>query len=670
MGRRVICLVALAIAVASCVRLALAAGDGADAAPPLDPASEAPAAVPPPMEKLPAPDPLPAPADEVAPATPKNSKANAPKPPGKTPAIAPAASAAAPAATVDPMATKVGGGVPPLEKTPTGDLDNDVQRSQNRAQPPARGAAGGGGGGGGGFTENNPLPPARVLSDRPTTRVAAATTGTERFVVQPDRIPMGRQALGLSVEVKGPPTVNLNKEATYRIVVSNTGTSEATDVVVRDELPEGMELISSQPKEQRGPDSLLVWKLSTVPAGSEQVITLRVRPTKVGQFDHAATVTALASAKSRTRVYQPRLRVEQVATPEKVLKGRPVEFRISVTNVGDGPARAPLVLAKLSGGLKGDAGDPSADNMYELDLREDLPNGVLAPNQRIDLEPLVVDTIQTGEQTCLVRVTSPDVQPGAPEAERSCAVSVIAPQLKLELKSSSHRFTETINPYTITIENPGTAPARNVRVAAMLPLGGKLIDVSSGGKFDPTSRKVTWGPFQLEPGEKGNLPLSFQVRLGGPGVYKVDVEAKADGPLAQRAQTTTQVEGLADLDVDLSRQKAFVDVNGENVFTIKIRNTGSKDAERILVSARHSDNITIVEAHVPDDRAPVTNPEKPTEFVFPQYDRLPVGRTLTLQVRVKAVKTGQASCHVFVMHGDVKEYIEDSKYFRITSPAQ
>ena len=76
-----------------------------------------------------------------------------------------------------------------------------------------------------------------------------------------------------------------------------------------------------------------------MPAGSDKVITIKVKPTKTGPFDHAATVRFETGCKSRTRVLEPKLKVDIVANPTvgTVLKGQQVEFKVSIQNTGDGP---------------------------------------------------------------------------------------------------------------------------------------------------------------------------------------------------------------------------------------------------------------------------------------------------------------------------------------------
>src|SRR5271157_5320843 len=239
----------------------------------------------------------------------------------------------------------------------------------------------------------------------------AATPGEGAFegpgyVLPSDRLPLGKQEVVLSVDVQAPANLIFNRESIVKIIVKNSGSTDAQGVMVRDELPAGLTFVSSQPEAQRVGDTLLSWWISTLPAGSDRVILLRVKPSKTGgALDHAATVTFQAGSKATSRVLRPRLKLEVVQTPAegKVLKNKSTEFRIAITNTGDGPARNVNVQAKLSPGLRHETGERNEDNSYELPIQE------LGPGQREELDALTVDAIQGGEQWCRVTATSTDV---------------------------------------------------------------------------------------------------------------------------------------------------------------------------------------------------------------------------------------------------------------------
>ncbi|SIN79866.1 conserved repeat domain-containing protein [Singulisphaera sp. GP187] len=691
MGRRFIFLVVLALTVGFGVRMTLAQG-------------EAPASLPP-VEALPAPAEMPSPSSPT-PATELPSRAtptggapgsSAKKAPGLKPKSvqaqpAPGAGAragAAPTESFDPSVTKelaVGDGTmpsapppadpaPPQEvldlgsknpfpapgapspsETPAPTRDADVERSQAplAASPtgvPATGPSG---------AENNPLPAAKEPAGQSS--ASLAPNEADELVLSPERLRTGVQSAGLSVEVKGPATLNLNTPATYKIIVSNPGTADAIGVVVRDALPPELEFVSSQPQEQRGPDTLLVWHLGTVRAGSKQEILLKVKPTKTGPFDHAVTVTMRSGAKSRTTVYQPKLRVEQSVTSAKVLKGQTVEYRISVTNTGDGPARDVIVRAKLSPGLRADASGSSDQNLFELSL------GDLLPNQHVALDPLVADAYLGGEQFCKVDVTSPDVAPGAEEARSTKVVTVIEPKLAVRMVGPKERYTDTIASYAIAVENPGTAKANNVRVQVTVPVNAQLVKPPAGSKFDIQSRRLTWDAFPVEP--LGKVNLGFEVRMGGPRLYELTVQAVGDQGLNAKEITTTDVIPLADIALEISEDRRVIDVNQTTTFTISVKNKGSKAATKILISGRHSPEVTVTKTAGTEEPARYKQDAagKPVngEFLFPMIERLDIGQEIVLGIQVQAIKTGLATCRIYVTHDDIEQPVEDMEKVRVT----
>jgi uncharacterized repeat protein (TIGR01451 family) len=479
-------------------------------------------------------------------------------------------------------------------------------------------------------------------------------------VLPAERLHQGRQSIGLSVEVKGPPVVNVNKEATLSIVVKNTATTEALGVVVRDRLPEGLQFLSAQPEAVRGEGSLLVWHVNTLPAAAEKVITLRVKPTKLAPFEHAATVTVQGGSRSRTIVRQPKLKVELTGTPSnKVLRGRQVRFQVAVSNPGDGPARSVTVLARLSPGLRHESGDPNDQNLFEQTLDR------IDPGQRIMLDPLVADTRDGGEQWCQVTVQSPDVVPTDGEAHsEKLTVQVSEPKLKLTVSGPEKRYTDTIAPYTITVENPGSATARNVRVAATIPVSGRLVAAPKDALFDKAGRYLKWTFPQLDPGEK--ITRSFEVRMGGLGLYQISAEARGDGGLHGQDIRDTHVEGIAFVDFSVSERRRVVDENGETTFQIRIKNSGSKEATRLLMTAQLSDNLLAKATAGLDKEAEVNHKEH--KVAFPLIESLPAGKELVVALKVQAVKAGLAKCQVTLMHDDLpeKEQLTDEAYFKVT----
>jgi uncharacterized repeat protein (TIGR01451 family) len=475
-----------------------------------------------------------------------------------------------------------------------------------------------------------------------------------------DRLPLGKQAVAVTVDVQAPASMNLNQPATLRLIVRNAGANEATNVRILDNLPDGLEYRSSQPEAYHQPgDSLLSWRMNTLPAGSERVLTVKVLPKKTGAFVHGATVWFQTGSKSHTRVLRPRLKVDQTVSASKVLKGQAVEFKVVVTNIGDGPARDVTIQAKLTPGLRHGSADGGDDQMlFELTLPE------LAPGQHEELDPLVADAIQGGEQSCTVTATSPDVIPFVKdEAENTQTALVVEPKLRLTLTGPDRRYTDTVAPYEISVQNPGTAPARQVRILATLPVSGRLIAVPRNADYDSATRRLQWAPDQVEAG--GQAKLGFAVRMGGVGHYQVTAEARGEGGLQSRDQFSTDVVGMPDVDLVVSERQRVVDVGGKTTFQIRLRNYGTKDATNIQMTAKLSKNLAVEGKAVPAG-AGIEMWSKDDEVKIGDEQghgiaRLGPGKEILMGIEVKV--TGPepmlATCRVSVTHDDLSEPFED-----------
>lgn len=504
----------------------------------------------------------------------------------------------------------------------------------------------------------------RVQAPAPAPAAAPATPppadADGGFLTSPERLPLGRHEVVVNVEVQAPAEMNLHKPATAVIIVANTGSSDAFDVTVRDELPPGLTFVSSTVPPETGTteQGLLIWRLGTLAAGASKKIPIQVTPTQVVHMDHAATVTFRAGSKARSLVREPKLKVEVVQAPSvaKQLKGKTVDYKISVTNTGDGPARNILVQAKLSPGLRHESVARSDDNSLEH------PIDALGPGERYDLPTLTVDATQGGRQTCTVKATSNDVvlKEKDADAEVERFIEVVEPKMKIDLVAPDKQYTDTVAKYEVTVENPGTAPAKNVQVSVALPVSGKLVDTPPDAVYDRKAQRLRWTIAELPPTDPANPAskprvLPFQIRLGDVGFYEVTAEAKAEGVAVERQKRSTDVQGMADLDLIVYERKRVVEAGGETMFLIKLQNYGKKEASGVQVDAVVSDNLQPTETSGgPEGTSNILKEDKKLRVRFPKIDRIGPGATMILGVKVKAVNAGDGIgiCEVDVKHED------------------
>lgn len=589
----------------------------------------------------PKPDPLPAEADSGV-ATPKEE--NPPKA-DALPALTPIRDSETPERPAPLLDDKEIHGAS-VKDDPLSDVVNRPEADAPRDEEVMRIQAPGAGG------ETSPLQGAKDASGRSGPVGGVEPSGGEGYVLPADKMPVGVQSVGLSIQVLSPSAMNLHKQARVTIIVKNNGSTDAMGVVVRDKLPEGLKFVSSQPEAVPAGD-VISWNLGTITAGSERKIFLNVDPVQVGNYDHGATVFMKTGARAKTVVMQPKLKVEQTASKVKVLKGQQVRFDITVTNVGDGPARGVVVQAKLSSGLV----VPGEGQVVALSFDEVLKKDALKPHESITLSPLIADTVAGGLQSCEVDVSSADIADDNVEAHAKSSVEVTEPQLKMALKGSQWRFTNTVAQYTITVENPGTAPAQEVRIAAALQGDGIPVSpLPKGAAWDSSGRRIRWLIPTLEP-KSQPVELTFQVRLGGVGMFQVNAEAISRS-LKQHATCSTSVKGNADLTLAVTESLRILDIGQETVFQIRVKNRGTKEATKILVHAAFSNQLVPLETSTlntvgqSEEQAKLDTTKN--ELFFPVIERLAPGADMTLEMKVKARAIGVGNCHVYLTHDDLE----------------
>jgi uncharacterized repeat protein (TIGR01451 family) len=517
--------------------------------------------------------------------------------------------------------------------------------------------------------------PSRPAGDPDITRTdgPSPTAGEPAMGGLPvDQLPAGKQAVAVTVDVQSPTNMNLHQKATVRLIVRNTGASDALQVRIRDELPEGLKYVDqgSEPKPVVEGTSGLIWTLPLLAAGKDQVIKLQVEPVKTGDLDHGISVWFLTGSKARTKVYQPKLKIELVAGAAQVLRGQPVDFKVRVTNTGDGPARNVTVTAKLSEGLRYGSSGRGIDEM----ITEPIP--VLAPEQSEDLDPLVTEAVLGGEASCTVKAASPDViaRDKSEEAVSVQTIKVVEPRLKLEVRGPKKRCTDTNATYEIAVANPGTAPARKVRVVAFVPPGARLLGVPDGARYDSPSRRLQWSIDALDPGAPQKY--SFEVRVGNVGKYEVSAEAHGGGGLKDKQNLVTEVFGMPDVDLVVSERQRVVDVGGKTIFLITLRNYGTKEATNILLSAIVAKNLKVIgEFDVPSG---VDFQEKDGQIVLRDsglrngIKRLGPGETLRMGLQVQATgpEPRVATCRVQVTHDGLSVPLEDMAHVQVLNASE
>lgn len=483
---------------------------------------------------------------------------------------------------------------------------------------------------------------------------ASSTDASARLA---DLLPANRlRAASVNVLVEASREVNVNLPMTVTMTISNDGEDDVFDVVVRDPLPDHLEFVESSPPPVTTEGGVFEWRWDALAAGSEQTIQLTVKPTRPGPLDHVPVVDLRTGAKARTTVLAPKLKVEQTGPSGEVLEGQYVDFNVIVTNVGNGAARDVTLLANISGGLQGfDEEGPTDATSFERII------GTLGPSESVGPFPLRLLASDTGTQSCEVRAFSPDVRPeDDPIATSKVEITVTSPELDLAILGPSDRTVDSTADYVVRVSNLGDAPARDVRIGFYAPMSGTIVEALEASKvlenLAVNRHDIYWLLPRLDPGQSKEFRVT--IRLEEIGNYIVQAATNAQGPrpydendkrLPQiDRQLTTQVSGIADVQIAVDRRHQVLDVGDDTVFEIRIKNVGTEDAKVVRVLFYVTKNLEVVQVDENQLSAQMNENENPdypgmTESRFEVIDRLAQGAERVLYVRAVAKKPGTAT---------------------------
>ncbi|MEN6308328.1 MAG: hypothetical protein ABFD91_11275 [Anaerohalosphaeraceae bacterium] len=144
-----------------------------------------------------------------------------------------------------------------------------------------------------------------------------------------------------------PAEVLLCDQIALKYMVSNKGTGVAKDVVITDQLPEGLTLTTGQ--------KVVEIKVGNLEPGKSMVYTVMAKAAKTGTYKSGALANAAGNLKAEseacaTAVKQPVLAITKTG-PEKQYLGRKISYEITVANKGDAPATAATLTDTIPAGV-------------------------------------------------------------------------------------------------------------------------------------------------------------------------------------------------------------------------------------------------------------------------------------------------------------------------------
>lgn len=377
----------------------------------------------------------------------------------------------------------------------------------------------------------------------------------------------GAQSPQLIIEKLAPKEVRLNQPATFKTIVRNIGLVPAKEVVLKDLIPKGTKLHSTNPNTEVAENGELSWSLGKIDPKEEVSVEMEIVPLVEGEIGSIATVQFSAEASVKTVATQPMLNLEISSAPE-VLIGENITYNIILSNPGTGTASGVAVSFHVPEGLKHEVDN---DIIYEV--------GELKPGESKTL-PLTLKSVAPG-------IIHNQIYAKARhnlEASAQSTIEVLAPDLSLGISGPKQRYLNRRASYTLTVENPGTATANDVGLVLHLPSGLKFEKTNQSGIYEKETHSVHWALEELPAQGQGEMELILIPTREGD--HSMRFEGLGLNHLKAECTHLVSVRGVPALAFDVVCLSDPVEVGRSAVYEVKVSNRGTKSAKNVNVAVR------------------------------------------------------------------------------------
>lgn len=333
----------------------------------------------------------------------------------------------------------------------------------------------------------------------------------------------------LQLRKQGPAEGLVQEPLSFRLTVKNSGTTPVNNVVVTDELPEGLETRDSR--------KILTFPLGTLGAGETREVAYEVIARRPGRFINRALVTAdgglREEVQSLVTISEPALRL-RINAPAEQSFSRSLALELVVSNEGTTPLTNVVVVNPIPSQTTfvsaGDGGKLVGSQVeWRLGTLEAGANRTLELKLRPTVAGRVVNVAEARADRGL-RATAEVATLIVGEA--GLLLEVVDIEDPVEVGGDTQ--------YNIIIRNQGSRPATNIRITAIVPAEMAVSRVQGPTDHKRAENTIVFDPLDLPP-MRDTIYRVF-VRALKPGDVRFRVEMTADqlpaGPLREEESTT------------------------------------------------------------------------------------------------------------------------------------
>ena len=351
---------------------------------------------------------------------------------------------------------------------------------------------------------------------------------------------------------------NFGDNVTYTVTVTNDGDVDASQVVIVDQLGNGLKYVSSSDGGVWDEKTNTVTWIVDLAAGKTK--TLNVVATVVG-YGNVTNSLAVGNKTSKINVNVPEITPNKTVDNKNPNFGDNVTYTIVVSNDGAADAKNVVVKDILAPGFK--FIEANYGGVYDELTRTVTWIVDVNAKGHVDLSIKVIvedygvltNNVTVGNKTSSVNITVPE----------------IIPNKTADIENPN--FGDEVT-YTVNVTNAGKVNANNVVVHDVLGEGLELIS-ADGGVYNPITRTITW-TVNLNSGET----KSFKV------VAKVIGYGNVTNSLVVGNKTSTVDVDVPEIIPSKDADNMYPNFGDSIDYTITVNNIGKADAKHVVVVDR------------------------------------------------------------------------------------
>ena len=347
---------------------------------------------------------------------------------------------------------------------------------------------------------------------------------------------------------------NFGDNVTYTVTVTNDGNADAKAVVVRDVLGKDLKFVSATGTYTFDEATNTITWTVDVDAGKTETFTVVATVINYGNVTNSLVVGNKTFNKNVT---VPEITPDKTVDNENPNFGDDLTYTVTVKNEGNGNANDVIIVDALGKGLEYVSSTGNYDNKTNtITWKVDLASGetkTFTVVAKIIGYTDVTNEVTVGNKTSAVTVNIPEIIPAK------------------DVNNTTPNFGDKVE-YTITVNNNANKDAKQVVIVDTLGKGLKFINASHNGKYDESTRTITW---------------IIDLGAGESAVFSVNAAVEAYGNISNTVSVGDKSSSVNIAVPEIIPGKS-VDVENPNfgdtvTYTVVVTNNGVVDAKQVVV---------------------------------------------------------------------------------------